>query len=310
MMKLPKHFHQSSEIATARAANIPIVALESTVLTHGLPEPINLTLSKDLEAEVRKNGAIPATIGVLNGCVRIGLSEDEIKELIASVPIRKISKRDYASVIYRKESGGTTVAGTLVAAHTAGIRVFATGGIGGVHRGYSVDVSSDLQELSQTPLVVVCAGAKAILDLPATLEVLETLGVPVIGYQTWDFPAFYARTSGLSVHLRAETPQEIAEIALTHWGIGCRSAVLVVVPPPIESALGQTEMESAVNQALSDAKEKNIRGQQVTPYLLRRVSELTGQASLTANLALLINNAKIAAKIAVEFHGTRPIFSA
>jgi pseudouridine-5'-phosphate glycosidase len=216
-------------------------------------------------------------------------------------PLHKISRRDFATAIARGESGGTTVAGTLIAAHAAGIRVFATGGIGGVHRDAPFDVSTDLQELSRTPVMVVCAGAKSILDLAATLEVLETLGVPVIGYQTDEFPAFYARTSGLPVSVRADNPKEVADIANAHWNLGLTSAVLVVAPPPADVALSESEMETAVDQALAEAQAQNIRGQAVTPFLLGRVSELTGKASLRANLALLLNNAQIAAQISKAF---------
>ena len=302
MKKLPSVYRLASEVGRARAVNAPIVALETTVVTHGLPEPQNLKLARDMEAEVRTNGATPATIGVLNGLIHVGFSKEQLKALADADPIYKISRRDFSTAIAHKQSGGTTVAGTLIAAHTAGIRVFATGGIGGVHRDAPFDVSTDLQELSRTPLIVVCAGAKSILDLPATLEVLETLGVPVVGYQTDEFPAFYARSSGLPVTMRAESPKDLAEIAAAHWNIGLKSAILVVVPPPADTALSDSKMEAAIEQALFEAREKEIRGQQVTPFLLGRVSDLTGRASLRANLALLLNNARIAAQIAGEYH--------
>lgn len=302
MKKLPSAFRLAPDVKRALASNAPIVALETTVVTHGLPEPENLELARDMEAEVRANGATPATIGVLKGQICVGMSGEQVQELAVSDPIYKISRRDFGPVITRKESGGTTVAGTLIAAHTVGLRVLATGGIGGVHRGAPFDVSTDLQELSRRPVIVVCAGAKSILDLPATLEVLETLGIPVVGYKTDDFPAFYARSSGLPVSVRADTPLDVAEIATAHWDLGLNSAVLVVVPPPADSALPESEMEAAVSQALAEASEQKIRGQDVTPFLLNRVSELTGRASLRANLALLLNNAKIAAQIAGKFH--------
>ncbi len=302
MKKLPSICRLSPEVARARAANAPIVALETTVVTHGLPEPENLKLARDMEIQVRENGATPATIGVLDGLICVGMNQQQLQQLSAADPLHKISRRDFAPAIARKESGGTTVAGTLIAAHTAGIRVFATGGIGGVHRDAPFDISTDLQELSRTPVIVVCAGAKSILDLPATLEVLETLGLPVVGYQTDEFPAFYARSSGLSVGVRAENPQDVADIAKAHWSFGLSSAILVVAPPPADTALSDPEMESAVERALAEAREQNIRGQQVTPFLLGRVSELTGRASLKANLALLLNNASIAAQIAVAYH--------
>jgi pseudouridine-5'-phosphate glycosidase len=230
------------------------------------------------------------------------MSHEQLEQLAVADPLHKISRRDFATAIARKESGGTTVAGTLIAASAAGIRVFATGGIGGVHRDAQYDISTDLQELSRTPMIVVCAGAKSILDLPATLEVLETLGVPVVGYQTDEFPAFYAHTSGLPVSVRADTPKDVVDIAKTHWDLGLNSAILVVAPPPADAALSESDMEAAVDQALAEAKAQKIHGQVVTPFLLGRVSELTGKASLKANLALLLNNAQIAAQIAKAFH--------
>ena len=299
---LPYAYRLSPEVRHAFESKAQIVALETTVITHGLPEPENLKLARNMEAVVRNNGATPATVGVLNGHIWIGMSEEQVQDLAHLSSVHKISRRDFGFVIARKESGGTTVAGTLIAAHTAGIRILATGGIGGVHRGAPFDVSADLYELSRRPVIVVCAGAKSILDLPATLEVLETLGVPVVGYQTDVFPAFYARSSGLPVQMRAETPRDVAEIATAHWNLGLESAIVVVVPVPVDGALPKQEMESAITQALADASELKIQGKDATPFLLERVSELTGRASLQANLALLLNNAKIAAKIAREYH--------
>ena len=271
MKNLPPVYRLAPEVARARNVNLPIVALETTVITHGLPEPDNLNLARDMETQVRENGAIPATIGVLDGFIHVGMDREQIHQLAVSQPLHKISRRDFSTAIARKESGGTTVAGTLIAAHTAGIRVFATGGIGGVHRDSAFDISTDLQELSRTPVIVVCAGAKSILDLPATLEVLETVGVPVVGYQTDDFPAFYARSSGLPVSVRADNPTEVVEIAKAHWNLGLTSAILVVAPPPVDTALASSDMELAVEQALAEARQQNIHGQQVTPFLLSRV---------------------------------------
>jgi pseudouridine-5'-phosphate glycosidase len=248
--------------------------------------------------EIQGQAVVPATIGVLDGLIHVGMNPEQLERLVKAEGLRKISRRDFGPVIARSESGGTTVAGTMIVAHTAGIRVFATGGIGGVHRGDPFDVSADLQELAHTPVVVVCAGAKAILDLPATLEVLETNGVPVVGYQTDQFPAFYARSSGLPVSVRADSPEEVAAITRNHWDLGIRSAVLVVVPPPGEAALSAKVVEEAVAAALDRAEAEGVRGQQVTPFLLAEVSELTGRASLRANLALLLNNARVAALIA------------
>ncbi|MFQ5615251.1 MAG: pseudouridine-5'-phosphate glycosidase [Anaerolineales bacterium] len=307
MPPLPRTFVLSSEIALALKRKAPVVALESTVITHGLPHPENLALARDMEMEVRKHGGIPATVAVLDGKIHVGLDAVQLKRLAMEKSPRKISIRDFGTAIAKGECGGTTVAGTLFAAHKAGIHVFATGGIGGVHREPPFDVSADLPQLSRTPMVVVCAGAKAILDLPATLEYLETVGVPVIGYQTDEFPAFYSRRpkqvvgGGHPTSARANSPAEAAALAQTHWELGMKSALLVVVPPPAETALPAEEVDGAIQQALDEAKQKNIRGQAVTPFLLSRVSELTKKASLQANLGLLRNNAKVAAQIAGEW---------
>jgi len=301
------YFRFAPEVAKARQLQSPLVALETTVVTHGLPYPQNFELARDMEAEVRDGGAIPATIALLEGVIQVGMSEDQLEGLIAAEDLRKISRRDFATAIARSESGGTTVAGTLIAAQAVGIQVFATGGIGGVHRQPAFDISADLPQLSQSPVIVVCAGAKAILDLPATLEYLETLGVPVVGYQTDEFPAFYSTSSGLPVSVRADTADQVADLAQAHWGLGLNSALLVVVPPPKEVALPVKEVEKAVEQALHEAQEQAIRGQAVTPFLLGRVSELTGQSSLKANLGLLQNNARVAAEIAVALAQRRPI---
>jgi len=287
----------SPEVARALQLSAPVVALESTVITHGLPAPQNLQLARDMEAEVRKGGATPATIALLHGEIRIGLSDDELLRLSEIESPLKVSHRDFATAIVKKSSGGTTVAGTMFAARGAQIQVFATGGIGGVHRESSFDISADLRALSEIPMVVVCAGAKAILDLPATLEYLETMGVPVIGYQTDEFPAFYSRESGLSISARLDTPNEIAEFARAHWRIGMKTAVLVANPLPIADAMPRSEMEPVIARASSEAREVNIHGQALTPFLLKRISELTGGKSLRANLSLLLNNAGLAAQI-------------
>ena len=293
------NFHVSAEITTVLQGQFPIVALETTVLTHGLPYPQNLQLAQDMEAQVRKLGATPATIGVIDGVIQVGLDEKQLDFLVTTRGLLKVSRRDFATAIAKKMSGGTTVAGTLIAAHAAGIQVFATGGIGGVHRQPAYDVSTDLPELARRPVIVVCAGAKAILDLPATLEYLETLGVPVVGYQTDEFAAFYSVSSGLPVSVRADSPEEVVEIAKAHWGLGLESAILVTVPPPRESALPVGDVEAAIEQALREAEKSGVRGQASTPFLLSRLSQLTGQESLSTNLALLLNNAQVAAEIAV-----------
>lgn len=276
----------------------PLLALESTVITHGLPRPQNLELARAMEAEVRRNGATPATIAVLDGKIRVGLSDEELVRLAEAESPLKISRRDFAAAIAKKASGGTTVAGTMFAAHKAGIRVFATGGIGGVHKESRFDVSTDMQALADTPMIVVCAGAKSILDLPATLETLETLSVPVIGYGTDEFPAFFSRSSGLPVSARLDSPQEVAAFAKAHWEIGMKSAVLVCQPIPIEDEIPREEIDPIEEQASREALEQGITGQRLTPFLLQRVNELTAGRSLRANLSLLLNNARLAAQIA------------
>jgi len=298
MKELTSSIKLNPAVRQAFETNQPLVSLESTVITHGLPYPQNLALARDMEAEVTSNKAVPATIAVLKGVVHVGLTSDELDMLAMSEEMVKVSSRDFAPAILHKRSGGTTVAGTLLIARAVGLQVFATGGIGGVHRGSQIDVSTDLTMLGQTPLVVVCAGAKAILDLPATLEKLETLGVPVVGYQTDEFPAFYSRTSGLPVSTRADSPEEVAAIARLHWKIGMNSAVLVVQPPPEDAAMQGQDVEDAIREALEESERKNIRGQAVTPFLLKQVSELTHGSSLQANLALLLNNARLAAQVA------------
>lgn len=292
-----KLFSYTSEITHARQAGKPIVALESAVITHGLPQPHNLSLARNLETIIRSENAIPATIALLDGKIHVGLHDDELTRLAAE-PARKVSRRDFGVTLARKENGGTTVAATLIAAHAAGIPVFATGGIGGVHRNAPTDISADLPELSRTPIIVVCAGAKSILDLPATLEYLETAGVPVIGYQTDTFPAFYAVSSGLPVNIRVDTPGEIAEIARHQWALGLHSAILVANPPPAETAMPYDEIETIIQQALVQAAKEKITGARVTPFLLSKVGQLTHGNSMQANLALLENNARLAAQIA------------
>lgn len=299
-MKLPPAYLLEAEVARALALGQAVVALESTVITHGLPYPQNLTLAKDMEAEVRGQGATPATIALIEGRVQVGVPPAKLEGLAQGREMHKISSRDFSAAIAKGWSGGTTVAGTLVAAHAAGIRVFATGGIGGVHRNAPFDISADLPQLARTPLVVVCAGAKAILDLPATLEHLETWGVPVVGFGSSEFPAFYSRSSGLPVSVRADSPAEVAAIARAHWDMGQSSAVLLVNPPPEEVALPAEEVDGAIQQALEEAQAKGIHGQAVTPFLLQRVSELTAGASLSANLGLLRHNARLAAQIALQ----------
>ena len=292
-------FVRAAEVIEAEQRRSPIVALESTVLTHGLPRPQNLQLAHDMEKAVRDQGATPATIGFLDGCLHIGLSEPELDRLANEQNALKVGPRDVATVISKKVSGGTTVAGTMLASQHANIKVFATGGIGGVHRESSFDISADLQALAKIPMIVVCAGAKAILDLPATLEYLETMSVPVVGYGTDEFPAFYSRESGLDVSVRLDSPQEIVEFAQAHWKAGLSSAVLVANPVPSADAIPAAEMEPVIEKASKEAQEKKIHGKELTPFLLARISELTEKKSMAANLSLLLNNARLAAQIAL-----------
>ncbi|MBC7876867.1 MAG: pseudouridine-5'-phosphate glycosidase [Anaerolineales bacterium] len=294
--------HLSPEISSALHLGAPIVALESTVITHGLPQPQNLKLARDMEKQVRDFGATPATIALLDGKIRIGLSDLELVRLSESISTLKVSHRDFATAIVKKMDGGTTVAGTMFASQMAGIKVFATGGIGGVHKESSFDISTDLRALAEIPMIVVCAGAKAILDLPATLEYLETMGVPVVGYQTDEFPAFYSRESGLNVSVRLDSPKEIADFANAHWKLGMKSAVLVTNPIPEAEAISKREMEPIISKASAEAIDKGIHGQALTPFLLDRISELTNGKSLQTNLALLLNNARLAAEIAAEMN--------
>lgn len=297
MDSLPASFIVKDDIKRALKRNQPVVALESTVLTHGLPHPANLALGRDMEAAVHADGAMPATIAVLRGTIRVGLTDDELVE-VAETSTMKISRRDFAAAIAKTASGGTTVAGTMFAADKVGIKVFATGGIGGVHKEGRFDISTDLQALASTPMIVVCAGAKSILDLPSTLEMLETLGIPVLGYGTDEFPAFFSRCSGLPTSARVDSPEEAARFARAHWEIGMPSAVLVCQPIAETDEIPREQIDPIEEQASREAQEKKISGQALTPFLLQRVNELTNGKSMRANLSLLLNNARLAAQIA------------
>ena len=303
-MSLKLELVHSTEVIEARNGSSPIVALESTVLTHGLPRPQNLQLAQDMERVVREAGATPATVGFLDGRLHIGLNESELDRLANENEVFKVGPRDFATVISQRASGGTTVAGTMLACRHSNIKVFATGGIGGVHRESSFDISADLQALGTLPMIVVCAGAKAILDLPATLEYLETMSVPVVGYGTDEFPAFYSRESGLDVSIKLDTPQEIAEFAKAHWNAGLQSAVLVANPVPMADAIPAAELEPIIRKASEEAQEKKIHGKELTPFLLQRISELTKGKSMASNLSLLLNNARLAAQIALAMRVT------
>ena len=295
----------STETREGLNANKPMVALESTVLTHGLPRPQNLQLARGMEQAVREGGAIPATIGFLDGNLRVGLNAQELERLANEENVYKVGPRDFATVIAGKASGGTTVAGTMLACKHANLQLFATGGIGGVHRGVPFDISADLPALASIPMIVVCAGAKAILDLPATLEYLETMSVPVVGFRTDEFPAFYSRESGLDVSIRLDSPQELVEFAQAHWRAGLQSAVLVANPVPETEAISGSEMEPLIEQANQEARAQNIHGKAVTPFLLARLNELTNGKSMRSNLALLLNNARLAAQLAVAMHTSK-----
>lgn len=294
--------HISSEVTRALAEGQPVVALESTLITHGLPYPGNVETALSMEKAIRDGGAIPATIAVLKGRITVGLSTSEIESLgkQPTGSVRKCSRRDLPIAVGLGEDAATTVAGTMIVAHMAGISVFATGGIGGVHRGQPFDVSADLIELGRTPVAVVCSGAKSILDLPLTLEVMETQGVPIIGLGTDTLPAFYTRSSGLPVDTCAETPQQVAQIIAAARRLQTEHGILITVPVPAEDELPESVAEQAIQQATEEAAQQNVHGKDVTPFVLRRVVELTGGQSQRANMALLINNARVAAQIATE----------
>ncbi|MCX6049144.1 MAG: pseudouridine-5'-phosphate glycosidase [Chloroflexi bacterium] len=277
---------------------LPQVALESTVISHGLPYPHNVALAQEMEQIIRAGGAEPRTIGIIQGELIAGINADQLLQLATGKNIRKVSRRDLPIVVARKQDGATTVATTMWIAQRFGIEVFATGGIGGVHRGDGTDISADLQELAQTPVIVVCAGAKAILNLPATLEYLETHGVTVVGWGTDEFPAFYSRSSGLPVDVRCDTGQEVAAIWQAKRALHLPGGLLVTVPIPVADEIPAHEIEPVIEQAVADAVAQGLRSAQVTPFLLTRIAELSGDRSLRANLVLLKNNARVAAAIA------------
>ncbi len=289
----------STAVEAAIRARHPVVALESTVIAHGLPSPRNVETALDCEDEVRKSGATPATIGIVEGRAVIGLSDQQIQSIATLPGVAKVNPANLGYVIAVRGWGATTVAASLSLANQAGIKVFATGGIGGVHRGAagSFDISADLTALARYPVITVCAGAKAILDLPKTFEVLETLGVPVIGYQTDEFPAFYSRSSGLKLEMRADGAEQVARMALAHWRMGFSTGVLVTVPS--EDEIPASEIQVVIDEALEAAERGAITGRNVTPFLLSRVAEKTAGRALGVNIALLKNNARTAGAIAV-----------
>lgn len=299
MQNLSHHLAISAEVQSALEEQRPVVALESTVIAHGLPYPANLEIARDMEAAIRAEGAVPATIGIFDGKIVVGLSQTEIEQLATAEHVLKVSRRDLAVVLATRQLGATTVAGTMLCASLAGIRFFATGGIGGVHRGAetSMDISADLTELSRTPVLVVCAGAKSILDLDLTLEYLETQGVPVLGWQTGEFPAFYVRSSGRALPHRVDELAAVAAIARAQWECGLHGLV-VTCPTPEEYAMDPAPLEAATEEALRLAREQGVRGSATTPFLLSHVAKVTAGESVEANKALLLNNARWAARFA------------
>lgn len=305
-MTLNAYLDIAPEVQRALDAGQPVVALESTIISHGMPYPQNVATALQVEQEVRKHGAVPATIAIVNGRLKAGLSPAEIEALGKSGrDVVKVSRRDVPFIVAAGATGATTVASTMIIAAMAGIRLFATGGIGGVHRGaqQSFDVSADLQELAQTPVAVVCAGAKSILDLRLTLEYLETHGVPVVGYQTNALPAFFTRDSAFSVDYRLDTPQEIARALHVKWAMSLKGGMVIANPIPEAYAMPRAAIDAAIEQALAEAQAQNIGGKESTPFLLARVCDITGGDSLAANIQLVLNNARLASAVGIELAG-------
>lgn len=297
-----KYLDVSEEVAKAVAANKPVVALESTIISHGMPYPQNVETALKVEQVIRENGAVPATIAIIGGRLKAGLTREEIEHLgKTGYDVPKVSRRDLPIIIARGMDGATTVTTTMIIAALAGIKIFATGGIGGVHRGAetTMDISADLEELAQTPVMVICAGAKSILDLGLTLEYLETKGVPVIGYQTEELPAFYTRKSGFGVDYRLDTPRELAEAFHVKQEMGLAGGMLVTNPIPEEFSMDPAVINQAIDAAIEESKQKGIHGKETTPFLLAKIKEITGGDSLDSNIQLVLNNARLAARTAV-----------
>ena len=302
-MNYSAYLDVAPEVAQALAENRPVVALESTIISHGMPYPQNVETALNVEKIIRDNGAVPATIAVIGGRLKAGLTEEEIDYLgKTGAGVTKASRRDLPILVAEGKDGATTVTTTMIIAHMAGIRVFATGGIGGVHRGaqQTFDISADLEELAHTPVMVVCAGAKSILDLGLTLEYLETHGVPVIGYGTEELPAFYTRKSGFSVDYRIDTPEELAKAFFVKQDMGLGGGMLVTNPIPEEYSMDHEVINKAIDEAVKEAAEKGIHGKETTPFLLAKIKDITGGDSLASNIQLVYNNAKLAAKTAAE----------
>ena len=301
-LDLKKYMDVTSEIEEAVRTGKPVVALESTILSHGMPYPENVAFAKEIEKIIRDEGAVPATMAVIEGRLKAGLTEDELLLMCKGEGVLKASRRDLPIVVAKKQTAATTVATTMILSDLAGVRIFATGGIGGVHRGGedSMDISADLQELAHTPVAVVCAGAKMILDIGRTLEYLETMGVPVLGMDTDDFPAFYCRKSGFGVDANCKTPADVAAIAKVKWDMGLAGGMLIGNPVPEAYAMDFDEMSAVIDKAMAAAEEAGVKGKNITPFLLAHIVELTGGDSLKTNMQLAFNNARAAAKIAVE----------
>jgi len=302
-MNLEDCLYVSEEVREAVSAGKPVVALESTIISHGMPYPKNVETALNVEKIIRENGAVPATVAIIKGKLTVGISPDQIEYLgKKGTAVPKASRRDLGTLISRKDDGATTVTTTMIGAHLAGIKVFATGGVGGVHRNAEVtmDISADLEELAKTPVMVVCAGCKSILDLKLTMEYLETKGVPVIGYGTEELPAFYTRTSGLKVDYRLDTPKEVADAFIAQQTLGLGGGMLVANPIPEEYSMDPAYIESIIEEAVDECNKLGIKGKETTPYLLDKIQKLTGGASLDANIQLVYNNARLGAKIAAN----------
>lgn len=300
---LEKYLKINQEVKEAIEKGKPIVALESTIISHGMPYPKNVETALNVEKIIRDNGAIPATIAILGGSLKVGLTKEEIEYLGKAENVIKTSRRDIPFIVAKKADGATTVASTMIIANLAGIKVFATGGIGGVHRGaqQTLDISADLEELAHTDVAVICAGAKSILDIGLTLEYLETHGVPVVGYKTEEMPAFYTRKSGFNVDYKADSPEEIANALKSKWDLGLEGGMVVANPIEEQYQMDYDTINHAIDKALKEATEKGIKGKETTPFLLAKVKEVTGGDSLESNIKLVYNNAALGAKIAVEF---------
>ncbi|NLW43134.1 MAG: pseudouridine-5'-phosphate glycosidase [Tissierellia bacterium] len=303
-MELKDLIVYSKEVLQAKENNLPIVALESTIISHGMPYPQNVEMATEVENIIRENGAVPATIAIMDGKIKIGLEESDLLKLATEKEVSKVSRRDLAEVLAKKITGATTVATTMICANLAGIKVFVTGGVGGVHRGseHTMDISADLEELAQTPVTVVCAGAKAILDLPRTLEYLETKGVPVIGYKTDIFPAFYSSKSDYKLVTSAEDTEDISMRMKYSEVLGLKGGMLVTVPVPVEHEIPKEEIDLIIEKALEEEKKAGIKGKDSTPFLLAKIVELTEGRSLQTNIQLVYNNAKVGAQIAKNYN--------